>query len=323
MSSIFLRNKRLEQKIILFFTFIFTIAICAQQKQSVVLREYSTSKNSELSITLAIDSITHHTHKSFFEILTKPQFGTIFLQDKFAIYIPATDYTGDDFFSYNIKVNTEVIATMRIKIEVLDSIPSANNQFLDSTIALDKLNEHDILFTSHHENINVNSTHSTTNFKTSFNSKKISLLKKSTSELNLLFFLGTDCPISQKYITELKNIYNQYQNKLSFYGIAPSNYKTKQIEEFKKTYSIPFKIVKDKNNKYASELGAKVTPEVFLVDKSGSIFYNGAINNWFYELGKNRRVVTEHYLNDAILAVIAGEKVKIKNTTAIGCFIQY
>jgi hypothetical protein len=71
-----------------------------------------------------------------------------------------------------------------------------------------------------------------------------------------------------------------------------------------------------------SYLDAKVTPEVFLFDKEFELRYKGAIDNWFYELGKYRRVTSDHYLIDALQSVLGGEDPIIMETEAIGCLIQ-
>lgn len=72
----------------------------------------------------------------------------------------------------------------------------------------------------------------------------------------------------------------------------------------------------------ANSLKATVTPEVFLIDAAGQLQYQGAIDNWFYELGKYRLNTTEQYLIDALTALNNGEQPPVRQTEAIGCFIQ-
>ena len=69
-------------------------------------------------------------------------------------------------------------------------------------------------------------------------------------------------------------------------------------------------------------LGAKVTPEVFLLDQEYTIHYNGAIDNWFYSLGKNRNLITSHYLEDAMNSLLNGTKIQIPYVQAICCYIE-
>lgn len=78
----------------------------------------------------------------------------------------------------------------------------------------------------------------------------------------------------------------------------------------------------DRNFALTKQLNAKITPEVFVVNENRTILYHGAINNWYYALGKNRMHITEHYLEDAIKAILHKEKILKDYVAAIGCFIK-
>ena len=67
---------------------------------------------------------------------------------------------------------------------------------------------------------------------------------------------------------------------------------------------------------------ATVTPEIIMVDNKGDLIYRGMIDNWFYALGKYRRVTTEFYLQDAIEAHFNNQQVAVQKTDPIGCFIN-
>lgn len=137
-------------------------------------------------------------------------------------------------------------------------------------------------------------------------------------------FLGLDCPISQKYISRLNDIYKKYETdkliKWSF--IIPGNVEEEKIKEFTKEYNAFFPIVSDDHRlsriKY---FGATVTPQV-VIKQNGKTLYIGAIDNWFYELGRYRSHTTEHYLIDAIEAITNNKEPLIKKTKAFGCFIE-
>ena len=65
--------------------------------------------------------------------------------------------------------------------------------------------------------------------------------------------------------------------------------------------------------------GAKVTPEYFVLDKSRTVKYLGAMD----DSPNNESSVKKTYLKDAITAVLAGETVENEETQAKGCGIQY
>ena len=105
-------------------------------------------------------------------------------------------------------------------------------------------------------------------------------------------------------------------------GVIPGKIKKKDIKSFVQDYSISFPVVQDNKNEFVQKYLPEVTPEVVVLNKAGVNQYQGAIDNWFYELGKYRHQPSEHYLIDAIRAVLNGEEPRIKKTEAIGCIIQ-
>ena len=142
------------------------------------------------------------------------------------------------------------------------------------------------------------------------------------NELYVVIFLGTDCPISQKYSNTLRSLFNSYEDEITFFGIVPNNFMEEEIESFKKDYGIKFDLIKDIDNSFAKTFGARVTPESFLFDSEGIVSYYGAIDDWFYALGRNKLKPTAHYLKDAIADLINNRSVKTPHINAVGCFIE-
>ncbi|MTI38517.1 redoxin domain-containing protein [Fulvivirga lutimaris] len=140
-------------------------------------------------------------------------------------------------------------------------------------------------------------------------------------DLIIYIFLAPDCPISLKYINTLREMDSIFHKEVAFIGLFPKTYSTNQMEEFRKEYNINFDILIDDNNNFINKFNISVTPEVLLI-KNDKVLYQGAINNWFYALGKNRAKPTEHYLIDAISLTLANEKVEVAKTEAIGCIIS-
>lgn len=140
----------------------------------------------------------------------------------------------------------------------------------------------------------------------------------------VIIFMAVDCPITQKYMATIKELVVQFAGKqISTTGYFPAGLSKKESAAFRDEYQIPqiIKLVDDKKHVMTEKLDAKVTPEVFLV-QDNHILYRGAIDNWFYELGRYRLEITEHYLVDAVNASLVGKQPEIKETEALGCFIQ-
>lgn len=146
--------------------------------------------------------------------------------------------------------------------------------------------------------------------------------KRIKEPFQVLVFLGTDCPISQDYIGILNKINSQFAAEGSIRGIVPEKIDRSEFKQFQKEYQVGFSLELDKNLDLVHKYSITVTPEVVLLDPTGEIRYRGAIDNWYYELGKHRQNVTETYLISAIESFIDGKNIDIKETEPIGCILS-
>lgn len=140
----------------------------------------------------------------------------------------------------------------------------------------------------------------------------------------IVIFMAVDCPVTQKYMSTIKSLALHYQNQISVTGYFPAGLTRQNEKQFRKEFRIPdiIKLIDDKSHLMTDKLVASITPEVFLLTANGEVLYSGAIDNWFFELGRYRPEVTENYLKDAITATLNKTLPTVTKTTAIGCFIQ-
>lgn len=146
----------------------------------------------------------------------------------------------------------------------------------------------------------------------------------SKQKATVLIFLSPECPLCQSYTLTINNLIKKYQPLgIDFIGIVPTkDFTAKSIHDYRITYKSAVKILRDENNELVQLLHATITPEVFILDKNARVLYSGRIDNWAYELGKKRKVITAHNLADAIDATLAGKPVAVPKTKAVGCFIE-
>jgi peroxiredoxin len=79
-----------------------------------------------------------------------------------------------------------------------------------------------------------------------------------------------------------------------------------------------FDYLYDESQELARALGAERTPEVFLFDADRRLVYHGAIDD-----DRDGTAVTQHYLRDAIEAVMAGGTPSVQETPAVGCTVKW
>jgi len=141
---------------------------------------------------------------------------------------------------------------------------------------------------------------------------------------NVLFFIASDCPISNGYAPEFQRICHAYASRgvscaLVYEDVhATPDGVRKHLADYRYD-EVPAAI--DKDGTLARQLGTTVTPEAAVVDRTGTVRYRGRVDNLYASLGRPRRVVTVHDLQDAIEAVVSGRAVATPETTPIGCFI--
>ncbi len=67
--------------------------------------------------------------------------------------------------------------------------------------------------------------------------------------------------------------------------------------------------------------GMKTTPHMFVIDKDGTLVYDGAIDNKADPVHDPR--AADNYVNDAVNDLIAGKPVAVSETKPYGCSVHY
>jgi thiol-disulfide isomerase/thioredoxin len=144
------------------------------------------------------------------------------------------------------------------------------------------------------------------------------------NSLKVIVFLDTECPVSQSYMPVLRRLSEEYSTKgVQFESYFPVYTVTdKEIKQFLNKYKASFRGFTDKDHFKTRQYRATVMPEVVLLDENGVVSYQGAIDNWYVALGKNRPKPSEFYLRDAIEAHLKGNSILKRKTQAVGCLIN-
>jgi peroxiredoxin len=151
---------------------------------------------------------------------------------------------------------------------------------------------------------------------------RIEIEQADGERLQVLCFLGTECPLARNYGPKLERLSKSYQGKkIQFIGVM-SNVQDSvdEVASYTKEHGIHFPVGKDHDQKLANHFGATRTPEVFVLDPKGIIRYRGRIDNQ-YRPGVTKSEATEHNLRDAIDALLVGQEPAVPSTVATGCLI--
>lgn len=142
------------------------------------------------------------------------------------------------------------------------------------------------------------------------------------SEIVVLAFLGTECPLAKLYGPKLDRIAKKYADQgVALVGVASNKQDSlTELTAYVHRYNISFPILKDVGNKLADELEASRTPEIFVLDQSRTVRYHGRIDDQ-YGVGYARDKVGQSDLEIALDELLAGQPVSTPETKAIGCVI--
>jgi thioredoxin-related protein len=143
------------------------------------------------------------------------------------------------------------------------------------------------------------------------------------NKASIIIFFDPECPICEKYTKNIIEMDKKYRKEgIEIYIIYPFKIlEAKSLSAFRDEFKFNLPIIYDPKRKLLKKLKAKYSPEVFLLDNKQKTLYHGAIDNWFYGLGRNRAVPTEFYLLDAINAFKNNQNIKFKYVEPVGCML--
>ena len=143
------------------------------------------------------------------------------------------------------------------------------------------------------------------------------------NSLTVLLFLGADCPLSQKAVTEsvIDLAKSGSPAKVGLLGLLVARDDALDIQRLKDEFKAAFPLLLDRNNQLAGILGVTVVPTAVVVDQQGKVLYQGRINDRVEQLGK-RSVVRRHDMREAISDAAKGLPVRVPKTPSVGCPVE-
>lgn len=140
-------------------------------------------------------------------------------------------------------------------------------------------------------------------------------------KLVVVAFLGTECPLVKLYGPRLQQLSEDYADDIAVIGVnANTQDSMTEMSAYAERHGVKFPLLKDVGNVVADQFQAKRTPEVFLLDADRKVRYRGMIDDQ-YGVGLIRDKAEQSYLRDAIEELLAGRKVTVPETEAVGCHI--
>jgi peroxiredoxin len=166
----------------------------------------------------------------------------------------------------------------------------------------------------------------TTKMKSALDGKSVSVADVRGKAGTLVVFTCNHCPFARGWERRIADFANTYSKK----GIgvilvnandpaqhAEDDFAGMQARARQLGLQVPY--VMDETSAVARAFGASVTPEAFLFDKDGKLAYHGTID----DNHRDAAAAKNHYLKDALDAVLAGHPAPVAETKGIGCGIKF
>ena len=146
-------------------------------------------------------------------------------------------------------------------------------------------------------------------------------LKPPDRGATVLIFYSSECPISNGYSPTLNQIAAGFPaERVRFVGVCvDTDLSSADVLAHAKDFGLKFPVLHDPKGTLGRQLGAKITPEAFVVDTAGEIRYYGRIDDLYPERGKQNAHPETHELKDAVASVLERREVKVKHAEAVGC----
>ena len=142
-------------------------------------------------------------------------------------------------------------------------------------------------------------------------------LKLNEKAATAVVFLSARCPCSNSHEATLDALSKKFPH-IAFLGVhSNTDEPLKETLAHFKESPIQFPVVQDPDAKVAQAFGAFKTPHVYLIASNGEILYQGGVDDSHYSPS-----ASQHYLEDALVALQNGKKPNPAQTRTLGCIIK-
>ncbi|NBC67212.1 MAG: redoxin domain-containing protein [Bacteroidetes bacterium] len=148
----------------------------------------------------------------------------------------------------------------------------------------------------------------------------------------ILEWLNHGCPYIQKHYNgnKMQQLQEKYTDQgvvwLSVISSAPGTQGYMEAEEALQSIeehgASPTTILLDPEGEMGRAYDARVTPHMFIIDPSGTVRYNGAIDDKPTSAASSLETA-HNYIDAAMNSLMNGEEVETKTTTPYGCSVKY
>jgi peroxiredoxin len=146
-----------------------------------------------------------------------------------------------------------------------------------------------------------------------------------TAAATVVVFTANHCPYALAWHDRIQQVARDYADRgVQVIQINPNNEVTHPADSTAASaervaaghFAGPY--LRDEPQELTRTFGAEKTPDVFIIDRSGTLVYRGAPDADYEDESQQAR-----YIRDALDAVLAGQPVAVPSTPPRGCSIKW
>ncbi len=142
------------------------------------------------------------------------------------------------------------------------------------------------------------------------------------SKAKVLLFVLEDCPIANKYFPVINRLVARFRPQSVAFTliIEDPDSSLAAVRQHVDAYGFSgTSVLLDPHGRLAKAMGAKASPEAYLLDKAGRVAYHGRIDDRFPKLGFELPKPRRNDLEGAVKALLTHQPIPERYAPPVGC----
>src|ERR1051325_9562836 len=146
---------------------------------------------------------------------------------------------------------------------------------------------------------------------------------RDTTVATVLVFVAVDYPISSRYAPDVQRLHKHFAPLgIQFWIVYPDKDTTlNALRRHAQDFGLGDHLLWDPEHVLVHLARARITPEVAVFQRPGTLVYHGQIDDRYVALGTERPAPTRHFLEEILEAVLEHRPIPTNQTQAVGCSI--
>jgi hypothetical protein len=164
-------------------------------------------------------------------------------------------------------------------------------------------------------------------YGTTPNGHPIAELAPSSVKAVVLYFVATDCPISNKTFPEMRRVRKEFAARgVAFWFVYPNEGESAAaVKQHQAEFDADGKALLDDRGALTRLSRARVTPEAVVLKRVGGRWmpvYEGRVDDRYVHLGQERPTILNHFAERVVDELLSGKPVEAATGTPVGCGIM-